>query len=92
MLKHLTGEKNMNKAACRNNLYRIPARGKIFGVCAGIAAYFGWQPWKVRLITVIAALFTGLWLVVVGYLVAFFILEPEPRPEQRKQPVNQPRT
>jgi phage shock protein C len=69
----------MSDIVDKKNLFRIPEKGKIFGVCAGIAEYWGWETWKIRLITLIAALFSGFWLVFIAYLAAFFILEPAPR-------------
>ena len=50
-----------------------PRRGKIFGgVCAGIAQYFGWSPFLVRLLFVLSCILPGpqfllylaLWLVI----------------------------
>ncbi len=69
----------MSDSVYRKSLYRKPAKGKVFGVCAGLAEYFGWESWKVRLITIIAAFLTGFWLVFIAYMVAFFVLEPAPR-------------
>ena len=41
-----------------NKLYRNPRRGMIFGVCAGIAEYFGWDVSVTRVIVVIGAFFS----------------------------------
>lgn len=79
MRKLQTGEKNMSDSTYRKNLYRLPAKGKVFGVCAGIAEYLEWDSWKIRLITIVAAILTGFWLVFIAYMVAFFILEPAPK-------------
>ena len=35
---------------------RLPGRGRIAGVCAGLAYRFGLRPWKVRLAFVLATL------------------------------------
>ena len=41
-----------------NRLYRNTRRGRIFGVCAGIADYFGFDLTVTRVLTVIGALFS----------------------------------
>ena len=40
-----------------NKLYRLPRRGMIFGVCAGIAEYFGFDVTVTRVIVAAAAFF-----------------------------------
>lgn len=60
-------------------LYKDPRRGKIMGVCAGIADYFDIRVGVVRFLTVIAALVTGIWLVVIAYFIMGFMLDPKPR-------------
>jgi len=40
-----------------NKLYRNPRRGMIFGVCAGIAEYFGFDVTLTRVIVAVAAFF-----------------------------------
>lgn len=61
------------------SLHRDPSKGKIAGVCAGIAEYFGMEIWLVRILTL-----TGFFLLAppfffVGYVAAWFILEKKPR-------------
>ena len=61
------------------NLHRDPSKGKIAGVCAGIAEYFGMEIWLIRILTL-----TGFFLLAppfffVGYIAAWFILEKKPR-------------
>jgi len=61
------------------NLHRDPSKGKIAGVCAGIAEYFGMEIWLVRILTL-----TGFFLLAppfffVGYIAAWFILEKKPK-------------
>lgn len=53
-------------------LYKIRAQKKIWGVCAGVAEYFGIDVSLVRILWVAAALCwsIGLWL----YLIAAFVL------------------
>lgn len=44
----------------RRTLYRDKKRGKLFGVCAGIADYLGYELWLVRIVTVTLMLFTSM--------------------------------
>jgi len=88
----------------RGELYRNDEQGKIFGVCAGIADYFGWETWLVRILVVSAVLF-GMPFLILGYFAAWFILDQAPeksaqvndvtndsqytkRPHQRKRQVD----
>ncbi|REL32349.1 envelope stress response membrane protein PspC [Thalassotalea euphylliae] len=61
----------------RGELYRIPSQGKIAGVCAGLADYFGWETWLVRILIVSGVLFGMPWLVFL-YIAAWFILDKKP--------------
>jgi phage shock protein C len=56
-----------------NRLYRIPRRGMIFGVCAGLADYFGFELTVTRVLVVLAALFSPP-LVIVAYILLGFLL------------------
>jgi phage shock protein C len=61
------------------SLHRDTSKGKIAGVCAGIAEYFGMEIWLVRILTL-----TGFFLLAppfffVGYIAAWFVLEKKPR-------------
>ncbi|WP_299072598.1 envelope stress response membrane protein PspC [uncultured Paraglaciecola sp.] len=61
------------------SLQRDPSRGKIAGVCAGVAEYFGMEIWLVRMLTL-----TGFFLLappffVIGYIAGWFILEKKPQ-------------
>ncbi len=56
-----------------NRLYRIPSRGTIFGVCAGLADYFGLDLAVTRVLAVLAALFSPP-LVVAAYILLGFLL------------------
>lgn len=54
-------------------LYRDPQHGKLMGVCAGAADYFGWNVTATRILAIIALLwFSG--LTVVAYLILGFVL------------------
>ncbi|MCC4796554.1 phage shock protein C [Enterovibrio norvegicus] len=65
-------------------LYRDPVNGKIGGVCAGVADYFGVEIWLVRILTVTAFLIGMGFFVLVAYLAAMLILEKMP-PEEVQQ-------
>lgn len=61
----------------RGELYRNAEQGKIAGVCAGIADYFGWETWLVRILIVSMVLF-GMPFLILGYVAAWFILDKSP--------------
>lgn len=53
--------------------YRNPRHGKLMGVCAGAADYFGWNVTAIRILAIIALFwFSG--LTVVAYLMLGFVL------------------
>lgn len=60
-----------------NKLYRS-RHGRIFGVCRGIAEHMEVSVRVVRVLAVLAAIFTGFWLVVGAYLFLALVLKPEP--------------
>lgn len=62
-----------------NRLYRDPDHGVIFGVCAGIADYFGFNLTVTRVLVIVAALFSFP-LVLTIYLVLALLLPKDPRP------------
>ncbi len=65
----------------RGELFRNPSQGKIAGVCAGIADYFGWETWLVRILIVSGVLF-GMPFLILGYVAAWFILDKMPSSTQ----------
>lgn len=67
----------------RGELYRNSAQGKIAGVCAGIADYFGWETWLVRILVVSGVLF-GMPFLILGYIAAWFILDKNPKVQQKR--------
>ncbi|MGF1756922.1 envelope stress response membrane protein PspC [Photobacterium sagamiensis] len=67
-------------------LYRDPKNGKLGGVCAGLAEYFGVEIWLVRILTVSAFLFGGGFFITLAYIAAFMILDK--MPEERHQQQN----
>jgi phage shock protein C len=56
-----------------NKLYRNPRRGVIFGVCAGIAEYFGFDVTVTRVIVAFGALF-AFPMICGAYIVLAFLL------------------
>ena len=50
-------ERNAPEPGLINKLYRNPRRGMIFGVCAGIAEYFGFDVNVTRIIVVVGTFF-----------------------------------
>ena len=58
----------------RGELFRIPSQGKVAGVCAGLADYFGWETWLVRILVVSGVLLGMGWFVVI-YIAGWFILD-----------------
>ena len=57
---------------------RIPERGVIAGVCAGIAEYFDWNVRLLRAILVVSFIFSGFFPIVVVYAVLWYVLDPLP--------------
>lgn len=57
--------------------YRDPRNGKLMGVCAGIADYFGWNATFVRLLAIIA-LFWFNALTLIAYFALGFLLPTKP--------------
>lgn len=62
----------------KKTLYRDSERGKIAGVCAGIANYFGWEVWLVRIVAVTALVFLSK-VTFIAYIAAWVILEKAPK-------------
>ncbi len=72
----------MNQAVPRNQrsrsrLYRIPARGRIMGVCAGIADYFGISTLIVRIVAVLCLISFPV-ATLIAYLLAGLLLDGMP--------------
>ncbi|KXI23787.1 envelope stress response membrane protein PspC [Photobacterium sanguinicancri] len=66
-------------------LYRDPKNGKLGGVCAGVAEYFGLEVWLVRILTVSAFLLGLGFVVLVGYVAACLILDKMPDERSQQQ-------
>ncbi|HEX7036660.1 MAG TPA: PspC domain-containing protein [Pseudomonadales bacterium] len=71
-------------------LYRDPSREKIGGVCAGIARYYGMEPWVVRCIAVTGLLFFPT-IVFPAYWIAYFVMDKPPKSDADKAPDDAPR-
>jgi phage shock protein C len=67
--------KNMNLGS--KKLYRSRTNRWIFGVCGGLAEFFGIDPTVVRLVFVVGALL-GFGSFILIYLVMFFVVPEEP--------------
>jgi phage shock protein C len=52
--------------------------GVIFGVCRGIADYFDFSPFWVRMAMVVTFMLSGFWPVIGIYLAAAFFMKPRP--------------
>jgi len=64
-------------------LFRNTQNGKIAGVCAGIADYFGWETWLVRILVVSGVLLGMGWFIVI-YIAGWFILDQAPHSSKDK--------
>ena len=59
-------------------LYRDRDQGKLLGVCAGIANYYGLETWVVRCIALTSLIFLTS-VTLVGYVVAAIVMDKAPR-------------
>ncbi|ASI90565.1 phage shock protein C [Vibrio mediterranei] len=59
-------------------LYKDPVNGKLTGVCAGLANYFGIEVWLIRILVISAALLGGSFLVLLAYVAMSLMLEKQP--------------
>ena len=55
-------------------LYRSKTDSKIAGVCGGIGEYFNMDPMIVRIITILLVLATGIFPIVIAYILAAWLL------------------
>lgn len=70
-----------NKLENIKELKRIPAKGMIGGVAAGIAYFFGWPLWLVRLVMAILILGCIQFMPVFYILLWIFVPKAEAAPE-----------
>ncbi len=52
--------------------------GAVFGVCRGLAAYFEFPVFWVRLFCAVLIVFTGFWPGLILYVLAALLMKPEP--------------
>ena len=71
-------------SAVKKELLRDDRNGKIAGVCAGIADYFGWELWLVRVVVLASVLLGFGGILPVLYLVGWIVLEKKSVAEARK--------
>jgi phage shock protein C len=72
------GLKNrLGQLAAGQGIFRS-RRGIFMGVCRGLAQYFNFSVFWVRVITILLFLFTGFWPIGVMYIVAGLLLKMEP--------------
>ncbi len=78
MSKHSYDSKSDDNYSRRTRrLYKNPDKAKVCGVCVGLAEYFDFETWVVRIIAISFFLFSG-GTAVVAYFVASFIMDPKP--------------
>ena len=73
----MTNRHKSGRRRSPNRLYRNPREGKILGVCAGIADYFGFNVWAVRFAAIVSLLLFPA-PTLVAYLVAGTLLDKKP--------------
>lgn len=61
----------------KSGLYRS-RQGVLLGVCRGLADYFNFKVFWVRVLAVIAFVFTGFWPAGILYLIMALIMKPAP--------------
>lgn len=61
----------------RVGLYRSRS-GKILGVCKGLAEYFDFPVFWMRVIALVLLVSSGIWPLVIVYFVAALLMKPEP--------------
>lgn len=68
-------------------LYRNRKRGVLFGVCAGLADYFGFDVTLTRIVVIIATM-TAFPMIVLAYVLLAFLLPV--KPDELDDPVREP--
>lgn len=61
-------------------LFRSRSNRMVAGVCAGLGDFLGIDPTVVRLVFIIASLFSYVGPVLITYLVLFIVVPEEPQP------------
>ncbi|RCU43664.1 MULTISPECIES: envelope stress response membrane protein PspC [Corallincola] len=77
----------MDEQVKKKQLYRSTSRQKLAGVCAGLADYFGFEVWLVRVVVASAIILTGVFgLPLLAYVVLWLVLDKAPEGNQFSQP------
>ncbi|MGE5541164.1 MAG: PspC domain-containing protein [Bacillota bacterium] len=71
-------------------LYRSRTNKVLEGVCAGVGEYFDVDPVLVRLIYLMATVFTGFVPGIVGYIIAMLIVPEQPKAVTESKPKEEP--
>lgn len=67
----------------KKELFRDDRNGKIAGVCAGLADYFGWELWLIRVVALASLLLGFGGFLPVLYIVGWIVLEKKSVAEAR---------
>jgi phage shock protein C len=67
----------MNNFNQKPGIYRS-RNGVFLGVCKGVAEYFDFKVFWIRMAMVVVFIFSGFWPVIGVYLVAAFFMKPQP--------------
>lgn len=59
-----------------SSMRRYPEDGWIAGVCAGVADYFGWSVKLIRVLVILAFVFSGFFPVGIVYLALWYLMDP----------------
>lgn len=70
------------------SLYRDPEKGKVCGVCAGFAEYYGVETWQVRLGALLGLIFMPS-LTFTGYFIAYFLMDKKPYYRRMTEPYDE---
>ncbi|NGX27968.1 MAG: hypothetical protein K940chlam1_00140 [Candidatus Anoxychlamydiales bacterium] len=66
-------------------LYRSRTNKKVAGICGGLGDYFQIDPVFVRLLVIVIAIFTGIFLMVIAYIIAAIVIPQEPKSREKKK-------
>ncbi|MFT4045891.1 MAG: PspC domain-containing protein [Solimonas sp.] len=69
-------ESSIRDGGTLSAMRRYPDDGWVAGVCAGIADYFGWSVKVIRVLVILALIFTGFFPVGVIYLALWYLMDP----------------
>src|SRR3546814_2014713 len=59
-----------------STMRRYPEDGWFAGVCAGVADYFGWSVKLIRVLVILAFVFSGFFPVGIVYLALWYLMDP----------------